>query len=89
MIEALGMAGLLQNSKCWENPPLPNINISSNDTMEEYGDMVDEEVDHESDMIISEILPEINLSTNPQPITAGIAQHNQARMISNDLNIIV
>ena len=96
MLQELGMADLLQNSKCWENPPQPGLASGKHQSREDESchdiesdddsdDGEDGEVDCPSDDVLNFILQEANLMENAEDVSPGISQLSNAGIIRKDL----
>ena len=81
-IEALGMAGVLQKNKVWENPPIPVLKKDEVICDDEDDDMDDALAGDEA---IPQLLQEANSSQDPEEVASGITHLTNAGMIGKNL----
>jgi hypothetical protein len=81
MVE-LGMAELLRESKCWENPPAPVL-PGPDENKSEKEDEDEEEVN--SDECIPEVMQEMGTTLDPESIASEITEMVNKKIIDKDL----
>lgn len=78
-IEELGMAELLKENKCWDNPPAPVLSSPDNDDD-------DEEEEPPTEHCLPEMLQEAHTTQDPQKIASEITELEEKGVIEKGLS---